>query len=149
MGRPRLTLAEIERRDRENKRYSTLTQRIKKLFSNSHVKTFLHYLKISFSNYFVTNVSNLVSRIIDNKNIDPFIDSDEEFKSKLTDEVTKPIEIVNVEDDTGPFPKIEQPEIKIEQTPQIQEQFENFEQIPQEKTNYEMMVREDRKNELR
>jgi hypothetical protein len=60
MGRPRLTSAEIERRDTENRRYSKLTQRIKKVFSNSEVKALLSYLKSSLSNYFVANVSNLV-----------------------------------------------------------------------------------------
>jgi hypothetical protein len=33
MGSPRLTPAEIEKRDRENRRYSALFQRIKKLRS--------------------------------------------------------------------------------------------------------------------
>jgi hypothetical protein len=42
--------------------------------------------------------------------------------------------------------------MKIEQTPQVtaeMEHFENFERTPEERANYEMMVREDRKNELR
>jgi hypothetical protein len=62
------------------------------------------------------------------------------------------IEAVNVEDDTGPFPKIEQEEMKIEQTPQVTEEmehYENFEQSPEEIAEGEMMTREDRKNELR
>jgi hypothetical protein len=56
-------------------------------------------LKSSFSNYFVANVPNLV------------------------------IEVVSLEDDTGPFPKIEQTQMKIEQTPQVtaeRKHFENF-----------------------
>jgi hypothetical protein len=61
MGGPRLTPAEIEKRNRYNQRYSTLTQRIKKLFSNHEVKILLGHLKLSFSSYFVANVSNLVS----------------------------------------------------------------------------------------
>jgi hypothetical protein len=95
--------------------------------------------------------------MIDNKNINPFLGSDAEFKRKLTEEITaiddvQPIEIVNVEDDTGPFPKIELPEMKIEQTPQVTEQmehFENFEQTPEEIAELEKMIREDRMNELR
>jgi alkyl hydroperoxide reductase subunit AhpF len=75
----------------------------------------------------VANVSNLTSQLIDNKNIDPYILSDEEFKRKLTKEVTTPIddydvqvvEVVNVEDDTGPFSKIEQEEMKIESISQV------------------------------
>jgi hypothetical protein len=34
MGGPKLTPAEIEKRDRENRKYSALFRRIKKLFSN-------------------------------------------------------------------------------------------------------------------
>jgi hypothetical protein len=52
------------------------------------------------------------------------------------------IEIVNVEDDTGPFPKIEKAEMKIEQTLQItteMEHYENFEQSPEEIAETEMM----------
>jgi hypothetical protein len=62
------------------------------------------------------------------------------------------IEVVNVEDDTDPLPKIEQEEMKIEQTPQITEEmeyYENFELSPEEIAEAEMMIREDRKNELR
>jgi hypothetical protein len=104
----------------------------------------------------VANVSNLTNRLIDNKNIDPCILSDEEFKRKIIEEVTphiddevQVIEVVNVEDDTGPFPKIEQQEMKIEQTPQVLKHFENFEQTPEEITEFEKMIGEDRKNELR
>jgi hypothetical protein len=56
------------------------------------------------------------------------------------------IEIVNIEDDTGAFPKIEQEEIKIEQTPQVTEEmehYENFEQSPEEIAEIELMIRED------
>jgi hypothetical protein len=45
MGGPKLTPVEIERRDRENTRYSALFQRIKRLFNNHEVKTFLYNLK--------------------------------------------------------------------------------------------------------
>jgi hypothetical protein len=41
MGGPRLTKEEIEKRNRYNKRYSALFQRIKKLFSNQELKTIL------------------------------------------------------------------------------------------------------------
>jgi hypothetical protein len=97
--------------------------------------------------------------LIDNKNIDPYILSDEEFKRKTienatthTDDDVQPIEVVNVENDTGPFPKIEQEDLEIEQTPQITEEmeyYENFEQSPEEIAEAERMIREDRKNELR
>jgi hypothetical protein len=71
MGSPRLTQAEAEKRDRENKRYSALFQKIKKLFSNQELKTILwEYLKAqTFSSYLVANVSNLMSRLIDNKTL--------------------------------------------------------------------------------
>jgi hypothetical protein len=46
--------------------------------------------------------------------------------SPIDDEV-QVIELVNVEDDTGPFPKIEQEEMKIDQTPQIIEEMEHYE----------------------
>jgi hypothetical protein len=42
--------------------------------------------------------------------------------------------------------------MKIEQTPQVtpeMEHFENFEQTPEERADFEMMLREDWKNELR
>jgi hypothetical protein len=42
------------------------------------------------------------------------------------------IEVIIIEDDTGAFPKIEQEEIKIEQTSQVTEEmehYENFENI--------------------
>jgi hypothetical protein len=128
MGGPRLTKAEIEKRDRENRRYSALFRRIKKLFSNQELKTILwEYLKSrTFSSYLVPKVSNLTNRLINNKNINPYILSNKEFKRKIIEEVTphinddvQVIEIVNVEDDTGPFPRIEQEEMKIDQTPQI------------------------------
>jgi hypothetical protein len=94
MGGPRLTQAEIEKRDRENRRYSALFRRIKKLFSNQDIKTILwEYLKErTFSSYLVANVSNLTSRVIDNKNIDPFVASDDEFKRKIMEEVTPHID---------------------------------------------------------
>jgi hypothetical protein len=155
MGGPRLTKEEIERRVRYNKRYSALFQRIKKLFSNKELKTILwEYLKIrTFSSYLVVNVSDLTNRLMDNKNIDPFVGSDDEFKRKILEEVTphindevQIIEVVNVEDDTGPFPKIEHEEIEIDQTPQItpeMEHYENFEQTPDEIAESERMIRED------
>jgi hypothetical protein len=62
------------------------------------------------------------------------------------------IEVVNVEDDTGPFPKIKHEEMKIEQTPQATEEikhFQNFEQSPEEIVEIEMTIIEDRKNELK
>jgi hypothetical protein len=162
MDGPKLTPAQIESRDRYNRRYSALFQRIKKLFNNRELKEILwKYLKAqTFSSYLIANVFNLTSRLIDNKNIDLYILSDEEFKRKIIDYVLTPhindevqvIEVVNVEDDTGPFPKIEQEEMKTKQTPQITEEmeyYENFEQSPEEIAEGERMVREDRKNELR
>jgi hypothetical protein len=96
---------------------------------------------------------------MDNKNIDPFAGSDDEFKRKIIEEATPQIndevqiiEVVNVEDDTGLFPKIEHEEIEIEQTPQVtpeMEHYENFEQSPEEIEEAEMMIRKDRKNKLR
>jgi hypothetical protein len=59
---------------------------------------------------------------------------------------------MNIKDDTGPFPKIEQEEIIIDQTPQITpeiEDYENSEQTLDEIAEIEKMIREDRKNELR
>jgi hypothetical protein len=161
MGGPRLTPKEIERRDRENRRYSALFRRIKKLFSNQELKTILneHLKTRTFSSYLVANVSNITSRLFDNKNIDPYILSDDEFKRKILEEVTphiddevQVIEVVNVEDDTGPFPRIQQEEMKIDHTPQITEEmeyYENFELTPEEKAEAEKIIREDRKNELR
>jgi hypothetical protein len=95
-----------------------------------------------------------------NKSIDPFLGSDDEFKKKIIDYVLHPpiedevqvIEVINVEDDTEPFPKIEQEKMKIDQTPQITEEmeyYENFELSPDEIAEGERMIREDRKNELR
>jgi hypothetical protein len=121
----------------------------------------LRVLKLQvISNHFVANVSNLVSQLIDNKNIDPHILSDNEFKKKnngicaqspINDDV-QVIEVVNLEDDTGPFPKIEQKKMKMEQTPQVTEEMEYYENIelsPEEIAEAEKMIREDRKNELR
>jgi hypothetical protein len=64
MGGPRLTPEEIERRDKYNKRYSALFQRIKKLFNNRDL---------------IANISDLSRRLFNNKNIDPFVRSDDEF----------------------------------------------------------------------
>jgi hypothetical protein len=94
--------------------------------------------------------------------------NDDEFKRKIIEHVTtneddsgagstsgrdvQVIEVVNVEDDTGPFPKIEHEEMKIDQTPQITEEleyYENFEQSPEEIAETELMIREDRKEELK
>jgi hypothetical protein len=139
MGRPRLTKEQIENRIRFNEIYSALFKRIKKLFSNQEVKALLHHLQSQvISSYFVVNVSNLTNKLTDNKNIDP---SDDEFKRKIIDYVLHPpindkvqvIEVVNLEDDTGTFPKIEQEEMKIDQTPQVTEEmeyYENFELSP-------------------
>jgi hypothetical protein len=127
MGGLKLSKEEIEKKVRYNRRYSVLFQRIKKLFSNKELKTILwEYLKVrTFSSYLVANVSNLTIQLMDNKNIDPFAGSDDEFKRKILEEVTphindevQIIEVVNVENDTGPFPKIEHEEIIIiNQTP--------------------------------
>jgi hypothetical protein len=71
--------------------------------------------------------------------------------TNIDDEV-QVIEVINVEDDTRPFPKIEKEEIKVEQTPQITEEmehYENFEQSPEEIAETELMIREDRKEELK
>jgi hypothetical protein len=57
------------------------------------------------------------------------------------------IEVVNVEDDTGAFPKIEQEEMKIEQTPQITEEMEHyeiFELSPEEIAETELMIRKEK-----
>jgi hypothetical protein len=43
------------------------------------------------------------------------------------DDEVQVIEVVNVEDDTGSFPKIEQEEMKLEQTPQVTEEMEYYE----------------------
>jgi hypothetical protein len=54
--------------------------------------------------------------------------------------------------DTGNFPRVDQVEMEIEPTLQIlpeMEQYENFEQSPEEIAKTEMILREDRKNELR
>jgi hypothetical protein len=83
--------------------------------------------------------------------------SNEEFKRTIIDNVSieedvQIIEVVNIEDDTRPFPKTEHEEIKIEQTPQITEEiehYENFEQPPEEIGEIELMIREDRKEELK
>jgi hypothetical protein len=150
MGSPRLTLAEIERRDRYNRRYSALFQRIKKLFSNRELKTIRwEYLKTqTFSNYLIANITR---RLIDNKNTDPFVGPNEEFKRKIIEEVqtvddVQVVEVVNVEDDTGPFPKTEQEDVKIEPTLQVTEEMQHceiFEQSPEEIVETELMIRED------
>jgi hypothetical protein len=69
MGGSKLTSIEIERRDKEHKRYSALFQRIKRLFHNHEVKISLYNLKSSFSNNFIANVFILPKRLSDNKNI--------------------------------------------------------------------------------
>jgi hypothetical protein len=51
---------------------------------------------------------------------------------RTNEEDVQVIEEINVEDDTGSFPKIEK-EMKIDQTPQITEEmeyYENFDQSP-------------------
>jgi hypothetical protein len=83
--------------------------------------------------------------------------SNEEFKRIIIDNISikedmQIIEVVNIEDDTGPFPKIEHEEIKIDQTPQITEEmehYENFEQSPEKIAETELMIRKDRKEELK
>jgi hypothetical protein len=83
--------------------------------------------------------------------------SNEEFKRKIIGVVSKEedvqvIEVINVEDNTGAFPKIEQEEIKIEQTPQVtkkMEYYENFKQSPEEIAETDLMIRENRKEELK
>jgi hypothetical protein len=158
MGGPKLTPAEMEIRNKKKQRYSALFQRIKRLFTNAGVKELLYQLKLPFSNYFKPNVSNLTKQLSDLDSIDPYNLSDEELRRKIIEEDTKPIEDVqvkevrHVEDDTSPFPKIEQEEMKIEQTPQITEEmehYENFEQSPEEIADTELMIREDRKEKLR
>jgi hypothetical protein len=60
--------------------------------------------------------------------------------------------VVKVEDDTRPFPKIEQKEMKIKSIPQVTEEmeyYENFEQSLEEIAEAEMMIRKNRKNELK
>jgi hypothetical protein len=56
------------------------------------------------------------------------VGTDDEFRRKIIDYVLRPpiedeeiqiIEVVNVEDDRGPFPRIQQEEMIIDQTPQI------------------------------
>jgi hypothetical protein len=82
--------------------------------------------------------------------------SNEEFKRKIIDVVSdeedvQVIEVVNVEDDTGPFPKIKQEKIKIEQTPQVTEEMEHYEKFElslEETAETELMIRK-RKNELK
>jgi hypothetical protein len=96
---------------RYNKRYSALFQKIKKLFNNQEIKDLLKHFPTTISSYLVANISDLTNKLIDNKNIDTHILSDDEFKRKevtthINDDVQ--VEVVNVEDDTGPFPKIEQ-----------------------------------------
>jgi hypothetical protein len=126
MGGPRLTPKQIKKRLKEKLRKSSLFQRIKQLFSHQEIKDLLKYLPTAISSYLIANVSNLVGWLYDNENIGPINQTDDEFKRKIIEEVTvnvddevQVIEIVNVEDDIGPFPKIEQEEIKIDQTPQI------------------------------
>jgi hypothetical protein len=57
------------KRDRYNRRYSALFQRIKKLFNNREVKAVLYYLKSrTISSYLVSNISDLTRLLINNKN---------------------------------------------------------------------------------
>jgi hypothetical protein len=61
--------------------------------------------------------------------------SNEEFKRTKIDNVSieedaQIIEAVNIEDDTGPFPKIEHEEMKIDQTPQITEEMKQKIYVP-------------------
>jgi hypothetical protein len=76
-------------------------------------------LPTAISSYLIANVSNLVGWLYDNESIDPINMKDDEFKRKIIEEVTanidddvQVIEVVNVEDNTGPFPKIEQEDSK-------------------------------------
>jgi hypothetical protein len=123
MGGPKLTQAEIEKRLKEKQRKSLLFQRVIQLFSYQEIKELLKYFPTAISSYLIANVSNLVGWLYDDEGIDPINTSDEEFKRKIIEDVTtniddvQVVEVVNVEDDTGPFSKIEQEEMKIEQTP--------------------------------
>jgi hypothetical protein len=60
--------------------------------------------------------------VYDDDDIDPINMKDDEFKRKIIEDVTtnidgvQLIEVVNVEEDTGPFPKIEHEEIKTNST---------------------------------
>jgi hypothetical protein len=126
MGGPRLTPEQIEKRLKEKLRKSLLFQRIRQLFSHQEIKELLKHFTSTISSYLIANVSNLVGWLYDDEGIDPINQTDNEFKRKIVEDVTaniddkvQVIEIINVEDDTGLFPKTEQEEMKIEQTPQL------------------------------
>jgi hypothetical protein len=78
------------------------------------LKALLRHLKSQvISNYFVANVSNLTHKVMYNKNIDPFVGTDDEFKRRIIEDVitniddVQVVEVVNVESDIGSFSKIE------------------------------------------
>jgi hypothetical protein len=118
MGGPTLTPEEIAKRLKEKQRKSSLFQRIRQLFSHQEIKELLKHFPTAFSSYLIANISKLVGWLYDDEGIDPINMKDDEFKRKIIEDVTtniddvQVIEVVNVEDDTGPFPKIEQEEIK-------------------------------------
>jgi hypothetical protein len=84
--------------------------------------------------------------------------TNEEFKNKIIEYFTEQIEeennesieIIRIKDDSGDFPKEEHIESRIDPTPQIlDEHYEKFDQTPDEIVQTELMIREDRKTELR
>jgi hypothetical protein len=145
---------------KDKQKRTQLFQRIKKVFKNSELQDLINHTFFNVSPYFIPNVGTLTSWIFDYEpDVDPFISSDEEFTNqiirKLIEEVVddvQPVEIINIEDDTGKFPKEERVEPKIESIPQITEEMEYYENsgpTTEEIVESEMMIREDRKNELR
>jgi hypothetical protein len=89
----------------------------------------------------------LTGWLFDDDNIDPFNSSEEEFRNEVNNSFTdgfnnvQPIEIINVEDNTGNFPRQEQVEAKMESTSQtIDKHYENSEPTPEEITEYEGMI---------
>jgi hypothetical protein len=137
-----------------------LFQRIKKVFKNNELQDLINHTFANVSPYFIPNVATLTSWIFEYEpDVDPFISYDEEFRNqiirKLTEEVVddvQPVEIINTEDDTGEFPREERVESKIESIPQITEEVEYYENsgpTEEEIVESEMMIREDRMNELR
>jgi hypothetical protein len=96
---------------------------------------------------------------LDDNDIDSFNINTEEFKNQIIKDITEigdvqVIELVNVEDDTGDFPKGEQKELKTESTPQLPKRDKHYENsdhttTPEEIAKTEMRIREDTKNELR
>jgi hypothetical protein len=124
MGGPRLSPAEIEKRQKEKQRKSLLFKRIKQLLIIEKLKNFQNII----SNYFVANISNLVSWLNDVDSINPINMSNEKFKRKTIDVVTdeedvQVIEVVNVED----FPKNRTRRIKIDQTQQVTKEMKYYE----------------------